>query len=122
MERDLASLADKQQHLEILGNMIIDVFAMDSVVNRTRLLLGDDHADDELRLALMTHVFVASANARVHGGARRLIANELEGEELRRHLAALDAIVPGIPIRTIAMKTQIAERLAACGLGAVFLR
>src|SRR5256885_1820842 len=40
MERDLASLKDKQQHLEILSNMIIDVFAMDSVVNRTRLLVG----------------------------------------------------------------------------------
>ena len=40
IERDLASLKDKQQHLEILANMIIDVYAMDSVVNRTRLLAG----------------------------------------------------------------------------------
>ncbi len=121
MERDLASLANQQQHLEILSNMIIDVFAMDSVVNRTRLLLGDDQAADALRIAL-THVFVASANARVVGGAKRLIANEVGGEALRAHVAALDGLVPEFPIRTIAIKTQIAERLAACGLGAVFLR
>jgi len=28
IERDLASLKDKQQHLEILANMIIDCYAM----------------------------------------------------------------------------------------------
>jgi alkylation response protein AidB-like acyl-CoA dehydrogenase len=121
VERDLASLKEKQQHLEILSNMIIDVYAMDSVVNRTRLLRG--HAtpeDDALRIA-MTTVFVASANERVIDGARRLLVNEFEGEELRTHLR-LEAIVPHLPIRTIAVKTRIAEALVARGLGPVFLR
>src|SRR5881396_773095 len=121
IERDLASLKDKQQHLEILANMIIDCYAMESVVNRTRLLLGHGTPeDDELRLA-MTNVFVSSANERVIDGARRLLVNELEGEELRRHLA-LEAILPHMPIRTIAVKTRIAEALVARGLGPVFLR
>ncbi len=121
MERDLASLRDKQQHLELLANMIIDTFAMDSVVNRTQLLRGHGPAeDDELRVA-MTKVYVASANERVIDGARRILANELEGEELRRHLA-VESILPRLPIRTIATKTAIAEALVARGLGAVFLR
>src|SRR5205809_1582386 len=47
LERGLDSLKDKQQHLEILSNMIIDVYAMDSVVNRTRLLMGHGAADDD---------------------------------------------------------------------------
>ena len=101
--------------------MIIDCFAMDSIVNRTRLLVGHGpKEDDDLRLA-MTNVFVASANERVIDGARRLLVNELEGEELRKHLA-VEAIVPRIPIRTINAKTRIAEALVARGLGAVFLR
>jgi alkylation response protein AidB-like acyl-CoA dehydrogenase len=121
VERDLASLKEKQQHLEILANMIIDVYAMDSVVNRTRLLQGHGTADDDtLRLA-MTNVFVVSANERVIDGARRLLVNEFEGEELRKHLR-LEAIIPHIPIRTIAVKTRIAEALVARGLGPVFLR
>ena len=53
IERDLASLKDKQQHLEILANMIIDVYAMDSVVNRTRLLRG--HGTDGRRRAAARH-------------------------------------------------------------------
>jgi alkylation response protein AidB-like acyl-CoA dehydrogenase len=121
IERDLASLREKQQHLEVLANMIIDVYAMDSVVNRTRLLLARGTEDDDaLRLA-MTNVFVVSAAERVIDGARRLLVNEFEGEELRRHLQ-LESILPRIPIRTIAVKTRIAEALVARGLGAVFLR
>lgn len=122
IERELASLKEKQQHLEILSNMIIDLYAMDSAVNRTRLLLGHGGPGaDELRLA-MTNVFVRSANERVADGARRLLANELEGDELRAHLARLDALALYFPIRTIAVKTQIAEALVARGLGPVFLR
>src|SRR5213593_1255800 len=121
IERELASLRDRQQHLEILSNMIIDLYAMDSVVGRTQRLLGNGpREDDELRIA-MTNVFTASANERVIDGARRLLVNELEGEELRRHLR-LEAVVPHFPIRTIAVKTRIAEALVARGLGPVFLR
>jgi alkylation response protein AidB-like acyl-CoA dehydrogenase len=121
IERSLDSLKDKQQHLELLANMIIDAYAMDSAVNRTRLLLGHGTADDdELRLA-MTNVFVSSANERVIDGARRILVNEFEGEELRKHLA-LEDIVPHMPIRTIAIKTRISEALVERGLGPVFLR
>ena len=87
----------------------------------TRLLTGHGTADDDaLRLA-MTNVFVASANERVIDGARRILVNEFEGEELRKHLA-LEGIVPRMPIRTIAVKTRISEALVARGLGPVFLR
>jgi hypothetical protein len=94
---------------------------MDSVVNRTRLLLDHGSADDDALRIAMTNVFVASANERVVDGARRLLVNEFEGEELAKHLR-LESIIPHIPIRTIAVKTRIAEALVARGLGPVFLR
>jgi hypothetical protein len=59
-------------------------------------------------------VFVASANERVIDGARRILVNEFEGEELRKHLA-LEALVPHMPIRTIAQKTKISEAVVAHG-------
>jgi alkylation response protein AidB-like acyl-CoA dehydrogenase len=121
IEKDLASLKEKQQHLEVLANMIVDVFAMDSVVNRTLLLKGHGTPDDDALRVAMTNVFVASASERVIDGARRLLVNEFEGEELGTHLR-LEAIIPRIPIRTIAAKTSIAEALVARGLGPVFLR
>ena len=121
IERSLDSLKDKQQHLEILANMLIDAYAMDSVVGRTQRLLGrGSEEDDDLRVA-MTNVFVSSASGRVIDGARRILVNEFEGDELRKHLA-LEAIVPRMPIRTIAVKTRLSEALVAHGLGPVFLR
>ena len=101
--------------------MIIDLYAMDSVVNRTRLLEGHGAPEDGALRLDMTKVFIASANERVFDGARRLLANEFEGDELKRHLA-LEAILPHLPIRTIAVKQRIAEALVARGVGAVFLR
>jgi alkylation response protein AidB-like acyl-CoA dehydrogenase len=121
VEKDLASLKEKQQHLEVLANMIIDVYAMDSVVNRTLLLKGHGPADDDTLRIAMTNAFIASASERVIDGARRLLANEFEGEELRKHLQ-LESMIPRIPIRTIAQKTRIAEALVTRGLGPVFLR
>jgi alkylation response protein AidB-like acyl-CoA dehydrogenase len=121
VEKDLASLKEKQQHLEVLANMIIDLYAMDSVVNRTLLLKGHGSAEDDALRVAMTNVFVASASERVIDGARRLLVNEFEGDELAKHLR-LESIIPRIPIRTIAVKTRIAEALVARGLGPVFLR
>jgi alkylation response protein AidB-like acyl-CoA dehydrogenase len=117
MERDLASLRTRQQHLEILSNMVIDVYAMDSVVNRTRLLLTHDSEDANALRVAMANVFVASANERVADAARRLLANEVEGDELREHVARIDALMLTFPIRTIAVKAAIAEALVARGLG-----
>lgn len=121
VEKSLASLKDKQQHLEILSNMIIEVFAMDSVVARTLALKGHgSESDDQLRL-MMTKIYVAATHESVLDGARKLLANEFEGEELRKHLQ-LEDILPKIPMRTIAAKTKLAEALVAQGLGPVFLR
>jgi hypothetical protein len=70
----------------------------------------------------MTDLFVASASARVAECARRLLANELDGDELGVHLARVDALAGRVPIGDIAVRTQIAETLVTQGLGPVFLR
>ena len=123
LQREVRAAEVAKRVIAYTARLLIEreLYAMDSVVNRTLLLLGHGaKEDDDLRLA-MTNVYVSSANERVIDGARRLLVNELEGEELRKHLA-LERIVPHMPIRTIAVKTRIAESLAARGLGPVFLR
>jgi hypothetical protein len=113
MQRELASLREKQQHLLLLADMIVDLYAMESVTARVleQLRLRPD-ADVSAELD-MTHVFVTSANQRVASLAVRLLANESEGEELTEHLTILRALTPFIPIRTIDAKTRIASHLVA---------
>ena len=118
IQKELANLRNRQQHLEVFANMVIDVYAMDSVVARTMKLVASRGADATAMERDLTHVFIASANERVADSARRLLANECEGEELRRHLAVVDLFQPFFPIRTIEMKTRIAKAVVEAG-GAV---
>jgi alkylation response protein AidB-like acyl-CoA dehydrogenase len=116
VQRNLKDLANRQQHLEVLANMVIDAFAMDSVVARTRKLVrehGTEFAENELDL---TRICVASANGRIADGARRLIANELAADELTTAFRVVDRLAVRLPIATIAAKTRIAERIAAGNL------
>ena len=113
VSRNLKDLAERQQHLEILANVVIDVFAADSVVARTKKLLRARGADGVVNHLDMTRVFVASANERIADGARRLAANELTGAELDAAMAVIDRLQVRLPIATIAAKTRIAERIVA---------
>jgi len=113
VSRNLKDLAERQQHLEILANLVIDTFAADSVVARTRKLLRARGAAGVENHLDMTRVFVASASERIADGARRLAANELVGAELDAAIAVIDRLQLRLPIATIAAKTRIAERIVA---------
>ena len=113
VSRNLKDLAERQQHLEILANLVIDTFAADSVVARTRKLLRARGAAGVVNQLDMARVFVASANERIADGARRLAANELTGAELDAAQTTIEALAVHIPIATIDAKTRIAERIVA---------
>ena len=116
VQRNLKDLASRQQHLEILSNMVIDLFAAESVVARTRKLVtaeGEQAAENELDI---TRIFVASANERIADGARRLAANELHRDELRTAFGTIEGLAIFLPIATIDAKTRIAERIEAGNL------
>jgi alkylation response protein AidB-like acyl-CoA dehydrogenase len=115
MQRGLADLTEKQQHLMILADMIIDVYAIESVTARVLEQMRLRPLADVSAELDMTYVFVASANQRVASHAARLLCNELDGEELERHLETVRAFTPFIPIRTIDTKTRLAKRLVADG-------
>jgi len=113
LQRELASLQEKQQHLLLLADMIIDVYAMESVTARAQEQMRLRPGDDVSAELDMTYIFVASANQRVAGLAARLLANESTGEELERHLQVVRDFTPFIPIRTIDVKNRLARRLVA---------
>ena len=113
VRRNLKDLATRQQHLEILANMVIDIFAVDSVVARTRKLLREHGVSAVPNEVDITRTFVASANERIADGARRLIANELAAEELAKAVGTISQLALDLPIATIAAKTRIAERIVA---------
>ena len=96
-------LADEQEVLTIAADIIIDVFAAESVVSRA-LAAGDRGVH-----ARVAAVLVADASARVEIAARTALAAMAEGDTLRTLLAALRRVLKPAPVNTVAARRRIAD-------------
>jgi hypothetical protein len=94
-------LTDQQEVLTLAADIIIDVFAAESVVLRARSSQGLYHAAAE--------VFVSDAAGRVELAARAALAAMSDGDTLRTLLAALRRILKVAPVNTVALRRQIAD-------------
>jgi alkylation response protein AidB-like acyl-CoA dehydrogenase len=102
-------LADEQEVLTAAADILIDVFAADSVVARARAAApprASLHAD-------AAAVFVNDAAGRVEITARGALAAMTEGDTLRTLLAALRRFMKPAPINTVAARRRISEAVGA---------
>lgn len=119
VEKELKNLREQQEQLLILANALIDLYAADSVIARSLKSISEGREEPEL-LEKMTYIFVASALERIQGSLLRLLDNEFTGDELETHRRAVEQFTPFLPLRTIALKREIA-RLVGERNGNIFL-
>jgi alkylation response protein AidB-like acyl-CoA dehydrogenase len=104
-------LTDQQEVLTLAADIIIDVFAAESVLLRAvhagsvRLQPGQSGSIHEAA----ARVFIADAAARIEIGARTALAAMSEGDTLRTLLAALRRVLKPAPVNTVALRRQIAD-------------
>ena len=96
-------LADQQEVLMHLADMLIDTFAADSAVLRARLRRGSPLQIDAAR------VFVSDAGMRIEASARQALAIMAEGDALRTMMAALRRLFKAPPVNTAALRRKIAD-------------
>jgi alkylation response protein AidB-like acyl-CoA dehydrogenase len=101
-------LTDEQEVLTLAADIIIDVFAAESVLLRADSLPLKAQTAGGIHEAV-ARVFVADAAARVEIAARTALAAMSEGDTLRTLLAALRRILKVTPVNTVALRRQIAE-------------
>ena len=99
------TLADEQEVLTIAADIIIDVFAAESVVARAIA------ADSDLHRSVAS-VLVADASGRVEIAARTALAAMADGDTLRTLLAALRRVMKISPVNTVAARRRIADAVA----------
>jgi hypothetical protein len=95
-------LTDEQEVLTLSADVLIDVFAAESV------LLRSAGAQRELHHAA-ARVFVQDAASRVEIAARTAVAAMAEGDTLRTLLAALRRLLKVAPVNTVALRRTIAD-------------
>jgi alkylation response protein AidB-like acyl-CoA dehydrogenase len=100
-------LTDQQEVLTLTADVIIDVFAAESVLLRASQA-GRLRPDLSIAAA---EVHITDAAARVEIAARSALAAMAEGDTLRTLLAALRRVLKTTPVNTVARRRQIADAI-----------
>jgi alkylation response protein AidB-like acyl-CoA dehydrogenase len=95
-------LADQQEVLSATADILIDVYAAESVVLRAAGSTGGLHLD-------AASAFVSDAAGRVEIAARQTLAAMAEGDTLRTLLAALRRFLKITPVNTVALRRRVAD-------------
>ncbi len=105
------ALSDQQEILGLLSNLVIAVFAMESMLLRIRKAMSrssESTVDLQLRAV---QVGIYRMFSEVENNAKQILAAIAEGDELRTQLAALRRFSKHVPVNLIAMRQAIARKL-----------
>lgn len=104
-------LEQEQELLSRLADMLIAVFAMESVLLRTRKRIAKAGEAKEQNAIAMTTVFIQEQFDRIENGAREALAAMETGDTLRTQLSILKKLTRKSPANTIGLKRQIAAKV-----------
>ncbi|MED1915443.1 acyl-CoA dehydrogenase family protein [Bacillus thuringiensis] len=109
------AMSKEQELLAFAADMLIELYAMDSIVKRTEKAMAANGLEAEQQKLEMTAVYVHEAFDRIEGWAKEALATMEEGDELRLRLSILKKLTRRTPINTVALKRSIADRVIEAG-------
>ncbi len=108
-QKYMQKLVNEQEILALIADIIIEIFAMESVLLRT-LKKIEKEGEEQSRIHIAaTRVYINDAFPRVEIMAKQIFSAISEGEELRTRLMALKRLAKYTPINTISLRRDIAE-------------
>jgi alkylation response protein AidB-like acyl-CoA dehydrogenase len=107
-------IADQQEVLMHLADMIIDTYSADSAVLRALSVSAKKRPKADLQV-VAARVFVSDAAMRVEASARQALGAMAEGDMLRTSVSALKRLFKQMPINTAAMRRQLADEAVTRG-------
>jgi len=110
-QKYMMTLADQQEILSGIADIIMDTYAMESAILRAQKLAASQGEAAAVQYLDMTRVFCNDAVERIEARAKNTIAGMAEGDELRTLLAALRRFTKLTPMNTIAARQRIANVL-----------
>lgn len=108
-------LEGEQEILEGLANLMIEIYAMESALLRTKKTLEKETAEKAQHQVHMTSVYIHEALSRIDLTARESLAAISEGDMLMTQLSILKKLVRFQPKNLIPVKREIADRIIKQG-------
>jgi alkylation response protein AidB-like acyl-CoA dehydrogenase len=115
VQKYMMKLAEEQEILASISDIVIEVFAMESALLRAMKSMekfGDEKS--EIQKA-MVKVYVNDAFNRVEGFGKQAFAAIAEGDTLRTQLSALKKLTRFTPVNTIGLRREIADYVVKIG-------
>jgi butyryl-CoA dehydrogenase len=107
----MMGLADQQEIVGALADMIIETYAMESTILRTQKVIErSGEAAAKLPIA-MTQIYITQAMEKIEAAARKVIAAVADGDMLRTQLAIVRRLAKYEPFNTIALRQTVAQRV-----------
>jgi alkylation response protein AidB-like acyl-CoA dehydrogenase len=110
-QKYMMGLAEQQEILMGVADIIIDTYAMESAILRTQKLAASQSESAAEPYVDMTRAFCNDAVERVEAHAKNTLAAMAEGDELRTLLAALRRFTKMTPMNTVAARQRIANAM-----------
>jgi alkylation response protein AidB-like acyl-CoA dehydrogenase len=115
VQKYMTGLAEQQEILAAIADMVIETFAMDSAVLRTQKLIASNGEARSQQAIAMTQVSLTRAMDIIESAAKKVVAAVAEGDMLRTQLVILRRLFKYEPFNVIALTRQIAERVFDAG-------
>ncbi|HVZ60005.1 MAG TPA: acyl-CoA dehydrogenase family protein, partial [Terriglobales bacterium] len=113
-QKYMQAIADQQEIMGALADMILEVYVMESAVLRAQKLAAVSAEAASLPTA-MAQIYLAEAMERIEASAKRVLAAIAEGDGLRVQMAILRRLAKHTAYNTIALKQQVAGRVIEAG-------
>jgi butyryl-CoA dehydrogenase len=114
-QKYMQKLADQQEIMGAIADMVIETYAMDSCLLRARKHVDANGEAKSALLTAMTQVYIAGAMNRLEAAAKKVIAAVAEGDMLRTQMAIVRRLLKHEPVNVIALQEQIAARVLETG-------
>ncbi|HEY0564260.1 MAG TPA: acyl-CoA dehydrogenase family protein [Terriglobales bacterium] len=114
-ERFMTELADQQEVLASIADIIIEIYAMESAVLRTQKI-AEQKGEAAAQFAVAcTQNYVSDAMAKIEVAARRVVTYCTEGDDTRMRVGILRRLLKHEPTDAIRVRQQIAQRVLEAG-------
>jgi len=111
-QRYAAKLADEQEVMAALADMILEVFTMESALLRAEKIAAKTPAGVAVTLA---RLYAAKSVDTIELAARKVIAAAAEGDMLRTQMTILRRLAKHDPADTIALRRQVSAHMVRAG-------
>jgi butyryl-CoA dehydrogenase len=113
MQKYRDKLADQQEIVAALADMVIEIYVMESALLRAEKSAASGGANATSAMAAAARVLLHDGASRVEASARTALAASAEGDMLRTQLAVLRRFTKREPADTITLRRIVADSVEA---------